>query len=161
VVIVRSCEHAASLLLMRPLARGRRWRPPLTSASPNAEHSIGAVAPARAQGGRLAGCLAPLTCDPEVAEITVGDDEPSDRTAAAGQYGVAALAGRAPPPGWAAKGCAHDQGRRAARGVLVLLLDADTLARPELARALPLSSANLILFSAGPRPDQLGPSLGV
>jgi glycosyltransferase involved in cell wall biosynthesis len=83
VVICRSCQLAAALVLTRPLARGRR-----------------------------------------------------DRTAAERQRGAAVLAGRALPPGWAGKACALDQGLRAARGDLMLFLDADTLPRPELARAL-------------------------
>jgi dolichol-phosphate mannosyltransferase len=91
---------------------------------------------------------APLTGDPDLAGIIVVDDEPSDRTAAAGQRGAAVLAARALPPGWAGKACALDQGLR---GDLVLFLDADTLPRPELARALAAELSNLILFSAGPR----------
>ena len=54
--------------------------------------------------GRLAGCLAPLTGDPDLAEIIVVDDESSDRTAAVGvEHGAAGLAGRALPPGSAVK----------------------------------------------------------
>jgi cellulose synthase/poly-beta-1,6-N-acetylglucosamine synthase-like glycosyltransferase len=53
--------------------------------------------------------------------------------------------------GWAGKACALDHGVRGARGDLVLFLDADTLPRPELARALAAELSNLILLSAGPR----------
>jgi glycosyltransferase involved in cell wall biosynthesis len=79
------------------------------------------------------------------------DDEPPDRTAAAGQWAGAVLAGGALPPGWAGTACALDQGLRAARGDLVLFLDADTLPRPKLARALAAELSNLILLSAAPR----------
>jgi dolichol-phosphate mannosyltransferase len=129
VAIYRSRQLAAALVLARRLARCRRERPPLTSPSPNAEHSISAVAPARDEEGRLAGCPALLTGDPELVEII-------ERTAAAGQRDAAVPAGRAVPPSWAGKACALDHGLRAARGDLVLFLDADTLPWPELARAL-------------------------
>jgi dolichol-phosphate mannosyltransferase len=115
---------------MRRLARGRHPGPPLTSPSPNADRSISVVTLARDEEGRLAACLAPLTGDPDLAEIIVVDDESSDRTAAVGgEHGAAVLAGRALPPGSAGKGRALDQGLRAARGDLVLLLDAKYLPR--------------------------------
>jgi hypothetical protein len=38
--------------------------------------------------------LTPLTGDPDLAEIIVLDDEPPDRTAAAGRHGVAVVAAR-------------------------------------------------------------------
>jgi hypothetical protein len=79
------------------------------------------------------------------------DDEPSDRTAAAGQRAAAVLAGPALPPDRAGKTCALDPGVRTARGDLVLFLDPDTLPRPKLARALAAELSNLILLSAGPR----------
>jgi hypothetical protein len=50
----------------------------------------------------------------------------------------------------AGKACALNQ-LRAARGDLVLFLDAKTLPRPELARALAAELNNLILSSAGQR----------
>jgi hypothetical protein len=95
VVIVRVCQLAAALGLMRRLGRGRRPGPPLTG-------------------------------DPDLAESIVVDDESSDRTAAVGEeHGAAVLASRALPPGSADNGRALDQGLRAARGDLVLLLDAN------------------------------------
>jgi dolichol-phosphate mannosyltransferase len=120
---------------------------------------INAVVPARDEDGRLARGLGPLTGDPDLAEIIVVDDESSNRTVAAGQSGAPVLAGRALAPGWAGKACALDQGLRAARGDLVLFLDADTLPRPELARALAAELSNLILLSAGPQFRSAGPSL--
>ncbi|HZB05406.1 MAG TPA: glycosyltransferase [Thermoleophilaceae bacterium] len=59
------------------------------------------------------------------------DDQSSDRTAAVGEeHGAAVLAGRALPAGSADKGLALDQGLRAARGDLVLFLDANHLPPP-------------------------------
>jgi dolichol-phosphate mannosyltransferase len=59
------------------------------------------------------------------------DHQSSDRTAAVGEeHGAAVLAGRALPPSSADKGWALDQGLRAARGDLVLFLDANNLAPP-------------------------------
>jgi cellulose synthase/poly-beta-1,6-N-acetylglucosamine synthase-like glycosyltransferase len=133
VVIFRACRLAAALRLMRPLGRGRRAGPPLTSPSPNAERSISAVRLARDEEERLA------------AEIIVVDDESSDRTAAVGEeHGAAVLAGRALPPGSADKGWALDQGLRAARGDLVLFLDANNLPPPasHAARSLDHTSAH-------------------
>ena len=84
-----------------------------------------------------AGCLAPLTGDPDLAEIIVVDDESSDRTAAVGEeHGAAVLAGRALPPGSAVKWWALDQGLRAARD-LVLFLDTNNLPRPVVTRPAP------------------------
>ena len=130
-VIFRACQLAAALGLMSRLGRGRRRRPPLTSPSPKAERPISAVRPARDNEGRLAGGLAPLSGDPDVAEIIVVDDESSERTAAVGEeHAAAVLAGRALPPNSAGKWWALDQGLRAARRDLVLSLDADNLPRP-------------------------------
>jgi dolichol-phosphate mannosyltransferase len=152
VVIFRSCQLATALVLMRRLARGRRRRPPFTPPSPNAERSISAVVPTRDEEGRLAGCLARLTGEPDLAEIIVVDDESTDRTAAVGEeHGAAVLAGSALPLGWAGKAWAPDQGLRATRGDLVLFLDADTLPRTGLARALAPEPSDLIQWSAGPR----------
>ena len=134
-----SCARqlAAALGLMSRLGRGRRRRPPLTSSSPQAERSISAVRPARDEEGRLAGCLAPLTGDPDLAEIIVVDDESFDRTAAVGEeHGAAVLAGRA-LPGSAVKWWALDQGLRAACGDLLLYLDANNLPRPAVTRPAP------------------------
>jgi dolichol-phosphate mannosyltransferase len=128
VVIFCARQLAAALGLMRRLGRRRRPRPPLTSPRPNAERSISAVRLARDEEGRLARCLAPPPGDPDLAEIIVVDDKSSDRTAAVGEeHGAAGLAGRALPPGSAGKRWALDQGLRAARGDLVLLLDAKYL----------------------------------
>ena len=73
------------------------------------------------------------------------DDQSSDRTATVGEeQGAAVLAGRALPSGSADKGWALDQGLRAARGDLVLFLDATNLPPPgsHAARSLDHTAAH-------------------
>jgi dolichol-phosphate mannosyltransferase len=138
VVIFRTRQLAAAPELMPQLGQRRRRRPPLTSPGPIAERSNSTLRPARDEEGRLAGCLAPLTGDPDLAEIIVVDDESFDRTAAVGEeHGAAVLAGRALPPGSAVKWWALDQGLRANCGDLLLYLDANNLPRPAVTRPAP------------------------
>jgi dolichol-phosphate mannosyltransferase len=138
VLIFAARQLAAALRLMRRPGRGRRRHTPLTSPSPNAVRSISAHRPARDREGRLAGCLAPLAGDPDLAEIIVVDDESPDRSAAIREeQGAAVLAGRALPPGPAVRWWALDQGLRAARGDLAVYLDADNLPRSAVPRPVP------------------------
>ena len=91
-MIFPACQLAAALRTMRRFGRGRRRHPRLTSTSPKVE---------------LAKCHAPLTRDPDLAEIVV------------------------------VKWWALDQGLRAARGDLALSLNADNLPRPAVTRSSP------------------------
>jgi hypothetical protein len=109
--------------------------------------------------GRLAGCLAPLTGDPDLAEIIVVDDEPSDRTAAAGQRGAAVLAGRALPPGWAGKACALDHGCATLPAISCSPSTPTLFHGPSSRGRSPLSSATSSSSAQGRASDQLGPSL--
>jgi dolichol-phosphate mannosyltransferase len=149
----RLLQAAAAGLVLRRLARGRRRRPPLQVERALAPGpGISVVVPARDEERRLPGCLAALSGDPDLLEVLVVDDESSDRTAdVAESYGARVLRGDALPPGWAGKAWALEQGLRAARGELVLFLDADARPRPSLARALGGALGHADLISAGPR----------
>lgn len=143
---------AAAVVLAR-LARGRRRRPPLSAAgSPPPAAGISVVVPARDEAERLPACLAGLRADPDVAETVVVDDESRDATAEVARAGGArVVAGTPSPPGWRGKTWALEQGLRAARGPLVVFLDADARPAPGLACALAGALADADLVSGAPR----------
>jgi dolichol-phosphate mannosyltransferase len=146
-------QAAAAVVVLRRLARGRSRRPPLrlgeaTTAGPK----ISAVVPARDEEHRLGPCLDGLMADSDLREVIVVDDDSRDATAElAAARGASVLRGEALPPGWAGKAWALEQGLGAARGDLVLFLDADARPRPGLGRALAAALADADLLSAGPR----------
>jgi dolichol-phosphate mannosyltransferase len=83
----------------------------------------------------------------------VVDDRSDDGTAAlARRAGARVVEGREPPPGWAGKTWALQQGIEAARGDWVLHVDADARPAPGLARAMVASVAEHgdDLLSVGP-----------
>lgn len=99
--------------------------------------SISVIVPARDEAERIGPCLATIVGAPGVVEVIVVDDESTDATAAlAAEAGATVLTGRTPPPGWAGKAWALEQGLRAARGEWVVTLDADTRPDPALPVAL-------------------------
>ena len=115
---------------------------------------ISVLIPARDEEERIAACLTPLREDPDIDEVLVIDDCSSDGTAAlARSLGARVLDGRAPASGWVGKSWALQQGLEAARGDVVVCLDADTRPRPGLARALAHALADADFVSAGPRFD--------
>jgi dolichol-phosphate mannosyltransferase len=141
---------AAAVLLAR-LGRGRRRRPPLAVGSPVPE-SISVVVPARDEAERIGPCLDGLVSDPDLLEVIVVDDGSSDGTAeVARARGARVVAAEPPPSGWVGKPWALQQGLEAARGDIVVSLDADTRPRPGLARALALALDDADLVSAGAR----------
>jgi dolichol-phosphate mannosyltransferase len=147
-----AAQGAAAALVLARLARGRGRRPPLRPGeAPPPELTISAVVPARDEAHRLAPCLDGLTADGDLDEVIVVDDESRDGTAElAAARAVTVLKGEALPPGWAGKAWALEQGLGAARGELVLFVDADTRPRPGLARALADALEEADLLSAGP-----------
>src|SRR5690606_13462923 len=97
-------------------------------------------------------CLRAALADPAVSEVIVVDDESRDGTARlASALGATVLAGAPLPPGWVGKPWALRQGTAAARGEVVVTLDADTRPRPGLFAAVAAALDAYDLVSAGPR----------
>src|SRR4051794_39951620 len=122
-------QAAAGALVLARLARGRVRRPPLRAGAPPPQGAISAVVPARDEQDRLGPCLDGLLADGDLLEVVVVDDRSGDGTAdLARRAGARVVEGREPPPGWAGKTWALQQGIEAAQGDWVLHVDAD--ARP-------------------------------
>lgn len=103
---------------------------------------ISVVVPARNESQRIAECLVPLRDAPGVVEVIVVDDESSDETVAIAEANGARVVRGAPlPAGWVGKIWALKQGIEAARGDVIVTLDAD--ARPD--GRLPLAAARQLL----------------
>jgi hopene-associated glycosyltransferase HpnB len=130
---------------------GRYWRTdqrlPAARADPVSWPAVAAVVPARNEAAVLPATLPTLLAQeyPGAFEVVLVDDESSDQTArvASAIGGAVAgaplrvVAGRRPPPGWAGKVWAMDQGVRAAGGAAyVLFTDADIAYEPGTLAAL-------------------------
>ncbi len=138
------------------LARGRVRRPALSVPSwaeaglePGAVAADGAgpaddwppaisvVIPARDEALRLPAALAPLRDAPGVIEVLVVDDRSTDGTAdVARAHGAEVIEGAELPRGWVGKPWALQQGLVAARGEIVVFLDADVRPDPGLPAAV-------------------------
>jgi dolichol-phosphate mannosyltransferase len=114
---------------------------------------VSVVVPARDEAGRLPACLQALEAErAALLEVVVVDDESSDATAAlARDAGARVVEGAPLPEGWAGKAWALQQGLEAARGAIVVFLDADARVQPGLAGALAARLEDADLVSAGPR----------
>ncbi len=104
---------------------------------------VSVVIPARNEAARIGPCLEGLAAQTyRDFELIVVDDGSTDGTAevvrgyAERMPGLALLSGAALPGGWAGKCWACWQGYGAARGELLLFLDADVIPRPPLIAAL-------------------------
>ena len=145
-------QAVAAAIVAARLARGRRRRAPLAPLAESAAGMVSVVIPARDEADRIAPCLEPLRGDPGVREVIVVDDCSSDGTAeVARAHGARVVAGRELPDGWVGKPWALQQGLEAARGEIVLTLDADTRPRPGLAGAMAAALADADLVTAGAR----------
>jgi len=146
-------QSAATAALLVRLARGRTRRAPLRAGgSPRPEATISVVIPARDEALRLGPCLDGLRGDPDITEILVVDDRSSDGTAEVAERGGArVVAGRPLPPNRKGKAHALQQGLEAAKGEIVVFLDADARPRPGLVRELAALLDEVDLVTAGPR----------
>src|SRR4051812_21466053 len=143
---------AAALVLTR-LARGRDRRPPLGPWGPTPSGRISVVIPARDEAARLGPCAEAAVADPDAFEVlVVVDDGTRDATADVARAAGARVVEGAPlPGGWVGKPWVLQQGLEAARGDVVVTLDADTRPRPGLLRALAARLRDADLVSAGAR----------
>jgi dolichol-phosphate mannosyltransferase len=146
-------QASAAAIVLARLARGRRRREPLrATASPPPRGLISVVVPAREEALRIGPCLDGLRADPDVGEVIVVDDRSTDGTADVARAGGATVvAGQDLPVGWYGKAWALHQGLQAARGDIVIFLDADTRPRPGLVRELAALLDEVDLVTAGPR----------
>lgn len=106
---------------------------PADAAPRDTASSVSVVVPARDEEATLPALLdAVHRLRGGVLEVLVVDDDSRDATSAVAQAGGAAVqpAGE-PPPGWTGKAWACHVGAGAARGELLLFLDADTVLAPE------------------------------
>ncbi|MES9538922.1 glycosyltransferase [Actinomadura sp. NPDC000600] len=146
-------QAAAAAVVAARLARGRRrpapLRPGLSGPPPE---RVSVVVPARDEESRIGECLAPLLSDPAVGEVIVVDDESRDGTARlAERLGATVVTGAPLPDGWVGKQWALHQGVQAAKGPIVVLLDADTRPKEGLCAELAALLGSHDLVSAGPR----------
>jgi dolichol-phosphate mannosyltransferase len=130
-------QAVAAAPVARRLARGRVREPPLAAPATAPATTISVVIPARNEAERIRPCLEALARDADLLEVIVVDDRSGDATAqVAERLGARVVAGRELPAGWVGKPWALQQGLEAAKGDVVVCLDADTRPRPGLARAL-------------------------
>jgi 4,4'-diaponeurosporenoate glycosyltransferase len=102
------------------VGRARRLPPPPPAAPP---FTISVIVPARNEAARLTTLLDSL--DPGDLDIIVVDDSSSDDTAAIARAAGASVIRAEPPPGWTGKAFACWQGARAAKGEILVFVDAD------------------------------------
>jgi dolichol-phosphate mannosyltransferase len=151
-------EAAALAVLLPRLWRaargGRRLEVDAVARPLPQDLRISVIIPARNEAARLADCLTPLQHAPGVLEVVVVDDESTDDTAlVAAQHGAQVVMGAPLPKGWVGKVWALQQGITAARGDMIVTLDADARPAVELAitAAQALADSGALLATVAPR----------
>ena len=121
------------------------------ASAPGHPPSVSIVIPARNEEHNLPTLLRSLAAQPmKPHEIILVDDDSTDRTAElARQLGARVIPSQPLPVGWRGKTWACHQGAQAARGKLLLFLDADTWFEPDgLGKAISAYGGGA--FSIGP-----------
>lgn len=139
----------AVLGALHTAVNARLWRRPVPGP---VRSTVSVLVPARDEAANLGECL--RTIDGPVAELLVLDDGSVDGTAMiARAHGATVLTGAPLPPGWLGKPHACRQLAAAARGEVLVFLDADVRLRPgAIAAAVHLlETAGLDLVSPHPR----------
>lgn len=146
-------QLGVAAVVVARLARGRDREPPLLPGGPAPDGPISIVVPARDEAGRIAPCLEGALADRDVGEVVVVVDAgTTDGTAELARRAGARVVHAPPlPEGWVGKPWVLQQGLEAARGEIVVTLDADTRPRPGLARALAGRLRGADLVTAGAR----------
>lgn len=150
-------QAVAGGVVLRRLAPGRVRHPPLAAPVPTsgpagvpAVAGVSVVIPARDEAERIGPCLSGLRDAAGLLEVLVVDDGSTDATAAvAREHGARVLPAGEPSPGWVGKPWALQVGLEAARGEIVVSLDADTRPRPGLLPALVAALEDADLVSVG------------
>ena len=108
--------------------------------------------PARDEAARIVPCLEGVASAPGVSEVIVVDDGSSDATTTlARRHGARVIAAGEPAAGWVGKPWALQRGLEAARGEVVVSLDADTRPAPGLVPGLVDALRDADFVSAGAR----------
>jgi len=150
--LLPAAQAVAGAVVLARLARGRQRRPPLAAPAAAPEETVSVVVPARDEAARIGPCLEALARDGDVLEVIVVDDGSTDATAqVARAAGARVIAAGEAPAGWVGKPWALQRGLEAARGEIVVSLDADVRPEAGLARALAAALRDADLVTAGAR----------